>query len=167
MVSTASQVVSVVKNLPANTGDVKRSNPGLDPWVEKIPGGGHGNPLQYSCLENPMDRGAWRDTVHGVTKSRTWLKQLNTHDLYPSDNINMPCPDVAIKNVSKDCQTLIAALFVIAKYQTQLSCLLLRAQINKLWFIFATKFYSTARSKIEMLYLSTDLFISVNASFFF
>ena len=57
MVSTASQVMSVVKNLPANTGDVKRSNPGLDPWVEKIPGGGHGNPLQYSCLENPMDRG--------------------------------------------------------------------------------------------------------------
>ena len=115
---------------------------------------------------------AWRipwteDTVHGVTKSRTRLKQLSTHDLYPSDNISMPYPDVAIKNVSKDCQILIAALFVIAKYQTQLSCPLLRAQINKLWFIFATKFYSTARSKIEMLYLSTDLFISVNASFFF
>ena len=38
----------------------------------------HGNPLQYSCLEKPTDRGAWRATVHGVTKSRTWLKQLNT-----------------------------------------------------------------------------------------
>ena len=41
-------------------------------------GGGHGNPLQYSCLENPMDRGAWRATVHGVTKSRTRLKRLST-----------------------------------------------------------------------------------------
>ena len=41
--------------------------------------GGHGNPLQYSCLENPMNRGAWRTTVHGVTKSRTRLKRLGTH----------------------------------------------------------------------------------------
>ena len=42
-------------------------------WVGKIPGGGHGNPLQYSCLDNPMDRGTWWATVHAVTKSRTWL----------------------------------------------------------------------------------------------
>ena len=42
-------------------------------------GGGNGNPLQYSCLENPMDRGAWRDTVHGVTKSQTQLQWLSTH----------------------------------------------------------------------------------------
>ena len=41
------------------------------PWVGKIPGEGNGNPLQYSCLENPMDRGAWRATVHGVTRSWT------------------------------------------------------------------------------------------------
>ena len=40
----------------------------------RSPGGGHGNPLQYSCLENPMDRGAWQDTVHGVEKSRAQLK---------------------------------------------------------------------------------------------
>ena len=40
----------------------------------RSPGGGHGNPLQYSCLENPMDRGAWQDTVHGVAKSRAQLK---------------------------------------------------------------------------------------------
>ena len=45
----------------------------------RSPGGGHGNPLQYSCLENPMDRGAWLATVHGVTKSQTWLKQLSMH----------------------------------------------------------------------------------------
>ena len=45
----------------------------------RSPGGGHGNPLQYSCLENPMDRGAWWAAVHSVTKSLTWLKQLSTH----------------------------------------------------------------------------------------
>ena len=45
------------------------------------PGGEHGNPLQYSCLENSMDRGAWQATVHRVTKSRTQLKQLSMHTL--------------------------------------------------------------------------------------
>ena len=48
---------------------------GSIPGLERSPGGGRGNPLQYSCLENPMDRGAWWATVHGVTKSRTCLKQ--------------------------------------------------------------------------------------------
>ena len=66
----ASQVVLVVKNPPANAEDI-RDLGGFDPWVGKIPGGGHGNPLQYSCLENPMDRGAWQATVHRVTNSRT------------------------------------------------------------------------------------------------
>ena len=42
---------------------------GFNPWVRNIPGGGHGNPIQYSCLENPMDRGAWRATVHRVAES--------------------------------------------------------------------------------------------------
>ena len=51
----------------------------FDPWVRKIPGEGHSNPLQYSCLENPMDRGAWVATVHGVAKSWTQLKRLSTH----------------------------------------------------------------------------------------
>ena len=46
------------------------SRPEFDPLVERSPGGGHDNPLQYSYLENPMDRGAWRATVHGVTKSQ-------------------------------------------------------------------------------------------------
>ena len=50
----------------------------LIPGLERSPGGGHGNPPQYSCLENPMDRGAWWATVHGVTKSWTQLKPLNT-----------------------------------------------------------------------------------------
>ena len=54
---------SLVKNPPANAGDV-----GSIPGSERSPGGGNGNPLQYSCLGNPMDRGAWWATVHGVTK---------------------------------------------------------------------------------------------------
>ena len=60
---------SVVKNLPANTGDAI-SISGLG----RCPGGGHGNPLQYSCLENLMDRGGWWATVHRVTKSQTQLR---------------------------------------------------------------------------------------------
>ena len=76
MMLWASQVALVVKNPPANAGDVrdKRLIPGLGRW----PRAGHGNPLQYSCLENPMDRRAWQTTVHGVTKSRTWLRRLRT-----------------------------------------------------------------------------------------
>ena len=68
----ASQVATVVKNPPANAGDVRDA--GLIPGLGRSPGGGHGNPLQYSCLENPMNRGAWRTTVHSVTKNWTQLK---------------------------------------------------------------------------------------------
>jgi len=60
---------SVVKNPPANAGDA--GDVGLIPGLGRSPGEGNGNPLQYSCLENPMDRGAWWATVHGVTKSQT------------------------------------------------------------------------------------------------
>ena len=70
----ASKVVLVVKN-PANTGDIR--DVGLIPGLGMSPGGGHGNPLQYSCLENPMDRGAWRATVHRVAKSWARLKGLS------------------------------------------------------------------------------------------
>ena len=62
----ASQVAPVVKNLPANAGDVRDA--GLIPGLGRSAGGGHGNPLQYSCLENPRDRGAWRAMVHRVTE---------------------------------------------------------------------------------------------------
>ena len=48
-------------------------------WSGRSPGGGHGNPLQYSCLENPLDRGPWQATVHRVTESQTWLKWFSTH----------------------------------------------------------------------------------------
>ena len=71
----AFQVALVVRNLPANAGDLRDS--GSIPDSGRSPGGGHGNPLQYFCLENPMDRGAWWATAHRVAKRRTQLKQLN------------------------------------------------------------------------------------------
>ena len=64
----ASQVALVVKNPPANAGDVR--DLGSIPGSGRSSGGGHGNPLQYSCLKNPMDRGAWRATVHRVAKNQ-------------------------------------------------------------------------------------------------
>ena len=60
-------VVLVVKNPPTNEGDIRDA--GLIPGSGRSPGGGHDKPLQYSCLENPMDRGAWRAAVHRVTQS--------------------------------------------------------------------------------------------------
>ena len=65
-------MVLVVKNLAANVGDAKDA--GLIPGLRRSPGGGHGNPLQYAYLDNPMDRGVWQATVHRVAKSRTQLK---------------------------------------------------------------------------------------------
>ena len=59
----------MVKNPPANAGDTR--DVGSIPGLGKSPAGGHGKPLQYSCLENSMDRGAWQATVHGVEKSQT------------------------------------------------------------------------------------------------
>ena len=56
-----------VKNLPANAGDVR--DLGSIPGTGRFPGEGHGNPVQYSCLGNPMHRGAWQATVHSVAKS--------------------------------------------------------------------------------------------------
>ena len=65
----ASQVAPVVKNPPANAGDIRDTGSVLG--LGRSPGGEHGNPLQYSCLENPMDRGTWGALVHRVTKSWT------------------------------------------------------------------------------------------------
>ena len=65
---------SVIKNLPANAGAI--GNLGSIPGWGRAPGGGNENPLQYSCLGNPMDRGVWWATVHGVAKSWT---RLSTH----------------------------------------------------------------------------------------
>ena len=57
----------MVKNPPANAGNIR--DMGLIPGLGRFPGGGNGNPFQYSCLKNPMDRGAWSVMVHGVVKS--------------------------------------------------------------------------------------------------
>ena len=70
---------SVVKNPPAKAGDIRDA--GLIPGSGRSPGGGKGNPLQYSCLENPMERGTWRAAEHGVhgVHARTWGgKELDT-----------------------------------------------------------------------------------------
>ena len=74
------------KNPPANAGD--RRDRGLSPGLGRAPGGRHGHPLQCGCLEKPMDRRAWRATVHGVEKSWAWLQWLSSHSpisvLYPT-----------------------------------------------------------------------------------
>ena len=65
----------MVKNPPANAGEVRDA--GSIPGSGRSPGRGHGNPLQYSCLENPMEREAWQAIVHRVTQSQTRLKRLS------------------------------------------------------------------------------------------
>ena len=92
----ASQVALVVQSPPANAGDVR--DMGLIPRLERSPGGGHGNPLQYSCLENPMERGAWQATVCEVAKSWTQLKRLSMHThtlliVIPLTPIHLPALD--------------------------------------------------------------------------
>ena len=67
----------MVQNLPADAEDGR--DVGLISGSGRFPGGGHGDLLQYSCQENPVDRGTWRATVHRVAKSQTRLKQLSKH----------------------------------------------------------------------------------------
>ena len=76
MLDGAFHVALVVKNLPANVGDIRH--------VSSIPGGGHGNALQFSCPENPMDRGSWWAMVHRVAESQIRLSDL-THMLTTLD----------------------------------------------------------------------------------
>ena len=73
----ASQVVLVVNNLPTDAGDIRDA--GWIPGLGRSSGGGLGNPLQYSCLDNPRDREAWWATVHRVANTQTPLKCLSTH----------------------------------------------------------------------------------------
>ena len=77
----ASQVTLVIKNLLKNAIDIRDAY--LIPWLGRSPGGRKVNPLQYSCLENPTDRGSWRATVHRVSKSGTRLKWLSMHAIAP------------------------------------------------------------------------------------
>ena len=73
----ASQVVLVIKNSPANAGALRDAS--SVPGSGRPLGGGRGNPLQFSCLMSPMDRGAWQTVVQRVVKSRTRLKRLSMH----------------------------------------------------------------------------------------
>ena len=77
---------AMVKNSPTNAGDA--GDRGSIPRLGGSPGGENGYPLQYSCQENPMDRGAWLATVHRVTKSWTWLKGLRTRTVFSSSRIS-------------------------------------------------------------------------------
>ena len=80
---------SVVKNLPANAADA--GDAGLISGLGRFSGKGNSNPLQYSCLENPMDRGTWRATVHGVAQSWTWLSDW-THTAHNPECANPALP---------------------------------------------------------------------------
>ena len=101
----ASQVALMVKNLPANAGDLRDA--GSIPGSRRCPGGGHGHPLQYSCLGNPMDRGAWQATVHGVAKSPTRLSTLSICDrggkIYNEERTTSSITSVG-KNWTVTCQ---------------------------------------------------------------
>ena len=81
---------SVIKNLPANAG-----NKGSIPGLGRSPGEGNGNPLQYSCLENPMDGGAWWAAVYGVSQSQTQLKRLSSSSIlkiyFPKPWVHILC----------------------------------------------------------------------------
>ena len=90
----------MVKNLPAKAGDI--GDAGSIPGSEKSPGEGHGNSLQYSCLENPMDRGVWWATVHGVTQNQTRLKQLSLHNnhIYETDTHLLQSQPNSIKTIT-------------------------------------------------------------------
>ena len=83
----ASQVALLVKSPSASARDVRDVGSILG-WG-RSPGGGHGHPLQYSCLENPMDRGAWQATVHGVAQSQTRLKWLSSSGIGVMDCVSL------------------------------------------------------------------------------
>ena len=85
----------MVKNLPANVGDARDA--GSTSGSERSPGRGNGTPLQYSCLENSMDREAWWTTVHGVTKKRIELSMHTSTSKYTSLSSVMKDMFVAIK----------------------------------------------------------------------
>ena len=95
----ASQVVLVIKNPPPNTEDIKDA--GSVPGLGRSLGVGHGNPFQYSCLENPMDREAWQATIHGVAKSQTQLKLFRMH-MHPSAGESWVIPRVKEKSENEN-----------------------------------------------------------------
>ena len=75
--------MALQENPPADAGDIRDA--GSIPGLGRSPGGGNGNPFQYSCLKNPIDRGAWQIMVHRVAKSPTGLKRLSTHIMHNTE----------------------------------------------------------------------------------
>ena len=83
------------------TGDTRHE--GSIPGLGRSPGGGHDNPLQHSCLETPMDRGAWRATVHGAAQSWTRLKQLSMYRECQAQRDEVSCPRSQSTNLNSGC----------------------------------------------------------------
>ena len=102
---------SVVKDPPANAGDI-----GSNLWSEGCPGGGNAYPLQYSCLLNSMNRGAWQATVHGVSKRWTQLgihTHTHTHTHYHLGIYELP-EFIIVNSLSRNnCDILLTVLFVL------------------------------------------------------
>ena len=96
------------KESACNAGDL-----GLIPGLRRSPGGGHSNPLQYSCLENPMERGAWQATVHGVTKNQTRLSDFTSlHFIHVSMTFSQIIPPSPSPTESKSLLCTSASLLL-------------------------------------------------------
>ena len=116
------QVVLVVKNLPANARDV--TDTGSIPESGRSPGEGNGNPLQYSCLRNPMERGAWRDSVHTVAKSKS--RQCNSSVFEQGQSLAKPsliCSHSSVlrKNKKRDftSNSILKKIFYFENYKNE------------------------------------------------
>ena len=153
------QVVLLVKNLPANAGDVR--DKGSIPGLGRSRGERNGKPLQYSCLKNPMDSGAWRATVHRVAKSQTWLKWLcsdmSTDILITIRSSNQSQSLVFTQRSWKLMSTqkpwpweFIAALFIIAKIWKQPRYPSVGDWINILWYNKKTEYYSVLKRNEQL-----------------
>ena len=147
---------------PANTGDIKDTGSILG--LGKNPEGGHGNPLQYSCIKHPMDKGAWQATVHRATKSQTWLKQFSTC-------CSKPIPGISRQNYNFKryihfyvCSK--TTIYHIAKSWEQPICPLTDEWMKKIWDIWYTHthtythihrvdYYSAIKRNETMLFAAT------------
>ena len=140
--SWASQVGPGIKNMPANAQGER--NAGLILGLERSPGGGNDNPLQYSCLENPMDKGAWWATAHGVTKNRILLRQLSTHALTPHSALFIFHPCFLFTQVFDPVS-------VYALWRTRISKVN-KSGILRIWFLDDS--FSLASFRMEFLQVS-------------
>ena len=113
--SGTSHVVLVVKKLFVNAGDIRDVD--LIPWSGRFPREGHGNPLQYSCLKNPMDRGSWQATVHRVAKwcrkESATTEQLNWTEMNWS---NLACTHMVLETASMEVEEYVLLLPALRKF---------------------------------------------------